>query len=62
MVHFLSQWKINARFVWITEKRDGPVKVTEVPAAYTVTTHGAGARQLHTSGLLLHHSFGQRCE
>ena len=47
MVHFLSQWKMNARFVWIMEKRDGPVKVTEVPATYTVTMRGAGSRQLH---------------
>jgi len=49
MVDLLSQWKINACFVWITEKRDGPVKETEVPATYSVMTRGAGARQLHPS-------------
>jgi hypothetical protein len=47
MVAHLNEWEINARFLWIKETRNGPVKVTTLPAKESRKTRGAGAEQLH---------------
>lgn len=49
MVAHLSEWKINARFLWIKATRNGPVKVTKVSAKMSPGTRGAGAKHLHPS-------------
>jgi hypothetical protein len=47
MVPHLDEWEIDARFLCITETRDGPAKMTEVPAKESPKTRGAGAKLLH---------------
>jgi hypothetical protein len=47
MVAHLKEWEIHARFLWIKETRNGPIKATEVPAKESRKTRGAGAKQLH---------------
>jgi hypothetical protein len=47
MVAHLDEWEIDARFLWIKETRDGPAKMTVVPAKETPKTREAGAKLLH---------------
>jgi len=47
MVAHLNEWKIHARFLWIKETRNGPIKVTKVPAKESSGTRGASAKEQH---------------
>lgn len=47
MVAHLTDWRIHARFVWITEARNGPIELIRVSAEESRNIPGASAERLY---------------